>query len=221
VGNKGLDKESAEDSCDGFDLNGLGSASLNPLASLSPSLVESKQTALTTALDQLIGLGDKLGAGDQEPRVGDLSLIKDILDSLVIGEVERCETGRRVVCSRGGERGRLDHWGASEVVVDDGLAVGLVDSFGGHNVCMGIFFGEMKEREKGKELKMLKGKVKKLGGNTGVYSVQYQKKSCAGSYSVQLGRSHCVENRPETEDQWWGGFECRWEYGGRIRLQYP
>lgn len=134
VGHERLHEESAEDTSDGLNLDILGSAGLNPLASLSPSLVQSEQTALTAALDQLIGLSDELGAGDQEPRVRDLSLVKDILDGLVIGEVEGGETRRGVVCCRGGERAGLDHWGASEVVVDDSLAVGLGDRFGGHDV---------------------------------------------------------------------------------------
>lgn len=134
MGHEGLHEESAEDTGDGLNLNVLGGARLNPLAGLSPSLVQSEQTALTAALDQLIGLSDELGAGDEEPRVSDLSLVKDILDGQVIGEVEGGETGRGVVCCRGGERAGLDHRGAGEVVVDDSLAVGLGDRFGGHDV---------------------------------------------------------------------------------------
>jgi hypothetical protein len=40
------------------------------------------------------------------------------------------------VCCRCGERSGLDDGGAGEVVVEDGLAVGLEDGFGRH--CGGV-----------------------------------------------------------------------------------
>lgn len=134
VGNHRLNEEVAEDTNDVLDLNVLASAGLNPLTGLSPSLVEGKQTALTTTLDQLIGLRNKLSTGGEQPWVGDLSLVKDILDGLVFREVEGGETRRRVVCSRRRQRRRLNDGGASKVIVEDGLAVGLEDRLGGHDV---------------------------------------------------------------------------------------
>jgi hypothetical protein len=127
VGNHRLNEELAQDT--GNVLNGdlLGGAGLNPLPSLSPGLVEGEEAGLASTLDQLIGLSDELGAGHEQPWVGDLGLVEDILDGLVFGEVEGGETRRRVVCGGRRERGRLDDGSASEVVVEDGLAVGLED----------------------------------------------------------------------------------------------
>lgn len=132
VRNEGLDEELTEDTSDGLNLDFLCSTSLNPFPSLSPGLVETKETALSTALDQLVGFGNELGAGSEEPRVGDLSLVKDILHSKVVGEVERGESGRRVVGGGGRERSRLDDGSASEVVVEDGLSVGLENGLSRH-----------------------------------------------------------------------------------------
>lgn len=134
VRNEGLDKELTEDTSDGLNLNVLRGTSLNPFPGLGPSLVETEKTALTTALDQLVGFGDELGAGSQEPRVGNLSLVEDILHSKVVGEVDGGESGRRVVGGGGRERSRLDDGSASEVVVEDGLSIGLENGLGGHCV---------------------------------------------------------------------------------------
>lgn len=147
---EGLDQELAEDTSDGLDLYILSGTGLNPVPGLSPGLVQGEQTALTPTLDQLIGFGDELSAGGQEPREGDLSLVEDILDGLVIGEVKGGEAGRRVVCCGGRERSRLDHLGASEVVVEDGLAVGLEDRFGGHDVMIELRERCVRERGRGK-----------------------------------------------------------------------
>jgi hypothetical protein len=127
VGNHGLNEEVTENTNDVLNLDILASAGLNPLTSLSPGLVQGKQTALTTALDQLIGLRDELGAGGKQPWVVDLSLVKDILGGLILGEVKGGQTRRRVVCGGARERRGLDNGGTSEVVVEDGLAVGLED----------------------------------------------------------------------------------------------
>ena len=135
MGHERLNEELTQDTGDSLNLDVLGSTSLNPLTGLSPGLVQSEETALATTLDQLIGLRNELGAGHQQPRVGDLSLVEHILDGLVIGEVEGGETSRRVVCCRGRERGGLDHRSASKVVVEDGLTIGLEDRLGGHD-CM-------------------------------------------------------------------------------------
>jgi hypothetical protein len=134
VRNEGLNQELTEDTSDGLNLDILGGTCLNPLTGLSPGLVEGEQTALTPTLDQLIGLRNELGTGGEEPRESDLSLVEDILHSLVLREVQRGQTSRRVVCCGGRERGRLDNGSASEVEVEDGLAVGLENRFGGHDV---------------------------------------------------------------------------------------
>lgn len=157
-----LNQELAENTGDGLNLDILSGTSLNPVPGLSPGLVQGEQTALTPTLDQLIGFGDELGAGGQKPREGDLRLVEDILDGLVIGEVKGGEAGRRVVCSGGRERSRLDDRGASEVVVEDGLAVGLEDRFGGHDVMM-VIKGKMREREREKEGDITEGKKERLG----------------------------------------------------------
>jgi hypothetical protein len=201
-----LNQELTEDTGDGLNLNILGGTSLNPIPGLSPGLVQGEQTALAATLDQLIGFGNELGAGGQEPREGDLSLVEDILNSLVIGEVKGGETSRRVVCCGGRKRGRLNDLGASEVVVEDGLAVGLEDRFGGHDMCVCVYeeLRENERREERQEGMILSWKVRerrgKGGKGSGVYSV-HKKKSCSGDYSVQLGRSHLLRAKNRREDQ--------------------
>lgn len=147
VRNEGLDEELTEDTSDGLNLDFLCSTSLNPFPSLSPSLVETKKTALATALDQLVGFGNELGAGSEEPRIGDLSLVKNILHSKVVGEVEGGESGRRVVGGGGRERSRLDDGSASEVVVEDGLSVGLENGLSRH--CEVLDIVKIKSRVEG------------------------------------------------------------------------
>lgn len=145
---EGLHQELAENTSDSLNLDILRGTSLNPVPGLSPGLVQGEQTALTPTLDQLIGFGDKLSTGGQKPREGDLRLVKDILNSLILGEVKGCEAGRRVVCCGGRERSGLDHRGASEVVIEDGLAVGLEDRFGGHDVMRLWEMGDGREEER-------------------------------------------------------------------------
>lgn len=128
-----LDQELTQDTGDGLNLDVLGGTSLNPLSGLSPGLVQGEETALASSLDQLVGLSDELGTGRQQPRVGDLSLVEDILDGGVFGEVDGGKTRGRVVGGRGRERSRLDDGGTSEVVVEDGLAISLEDRLGGHD----------------------------------------------------------------------------------------
>lgn len=130
---KGLDEELSQDTLDVLDLLGLAGSGGDPLLGLGPGLVESEQTALASSLDQLVWLCNKLGTLDEQPRVGGLGLVENILDGLVCGEVQRGELGWRVVCGRGGQRSGLDDGSASEVVVEDGLAVGLEDGLGGHD----------------------------------------------------------------------------------------
>lgn len=84
------------------------------------------------AYAQHVWLGDELGAGLEQPRVGDLGLVEDTLHIGIFGEVESRQPGGRVVRGGRGERSRLDYGGAGEVVVEDGLAIGLEDRLRGH-----------------------------------------------------------------------------------------
>lgn len=138
---KGLNQELAEDTLDMLNLLCLASTLSDPRLRLGPCLVESEKTALSTALDQLIGLRNELGIRLEEPRVCDLSLVKNGRDVLVLGKVKRGESRRGVVLGRGRESAGLDHRGASEVVVDDGLAIGLENAFRRHDVsCVVVPF---------------------------------------------------------------------------------
>lgn len=132
VGNERLNQELTENASDGLNLDVLSGASLNPFPSLSPGLVQSEETALATSLDQLVGLSNELSTGGQQPRVGHLGLVEDILDGTVFREVERGETSGRVVSGGRRKRSRLDDGGTSEVVVEDGLAISLENRLGGH-----------------------------------------------------------------------------------------
>jgi len=58
--NEGLDNEVIQDAGDNFDLALLIHALLNPLHNFGPGLVNSQQARLSSALDQLVGLDDKL-----------------------------------------------------------------------------------------------------------------------------------------------------------------
>jgi hypothetical protein len=127
VRNEGLDKEMAEHTDNGLDLDFLCSTALNPLPRLSPGLVQSEETALASSLDQLIWFSHELGSGHQQPWVCDLSLVENVLYGKVVGEVQRGESGRGVVGSGRRKRSRLDDGGTSEVVVENGLAIGFED----------------------------------------------------------------------------------------------
>jgi len=129
-----LDQELPEDAFCVLNLLDLAGALSNPGPRLSPGLVKAKQAALATTLDQLIGLCDELGALVEEPRVGDLGLVEDIVHVGVLGEVQGGESGRRVVLLARGKRARLDDGSPREVIVDDGLAIGFEDALRRH-VC--------------------------------------------------------------------------------------
>ena len=94
---KGLDEKLAEDTLDMLNLLGLASALSDPGLCFRPGLVQSKEAALASALDELIGLCDKLGTGLEEPRVGGLGLVKDAIDVDALGEVQRGEARWRIV----------------------------------------------------------------------------------------------------------------------------
>ena len=100
MGHERLDKELAKDALCVLDLLSLTGALSNPGLGLSPGLVESKETALATALDQLIGLGDEAGAILEEPRVGDLSLVENAVHIGILSEVEGSKSGGRIVLGR-------------------------------------------------------------------------------------------------------------------------
>lgn len=120
-----LDKELPENADDALDLLILASTLGNPGLGLRPRLVEGQETTLTSTLDELIGLRDEFGAGLEQPRVGDLSLVQDISDIGILSKVQRCQSRRRVVLGGLGKRAGLEDGGTGEVVVDDGLAIGL------------------------------------------------------------------------------------------------
>lgn len=137
VRHKGLDEKVTEDTSGVLNLLLLGGTLGDPGLGVGPGLVEGEEAALATALDELVGLCDKLGAVLEEPRVGDLGLVKDVGDVGVLGEAQGGEPGGGVVLGGLGERAGLDGGGAGEVVVEDGLAVGLEDCLGRHvEVCV-------------------------------------------------------------------------------------
>lgn len=127
-----LDEEVSQDTGDVLDLLLLGGTLSNPGLGLRPGLVQGKQTTLAAALDQLIRLSDELGAGLEKPGVGDLGLVENVLDVDIVGEVQRSQSRRSVVLGRDRQRAGLNGRSAGEVVVEDGLAVGLENRLGGH-----------------------------------------------------------------------------------------
>lgn len=131
---EGLNEELSQDALCVLNLLCLASPRGNPGLGLGPCLVEGQQTALTPALDKLVGLRDELQAGSKEPGVGDLSLVEHTVDVCVLCKVERCKSGRGVVLRLRGERAGLDDRSAGEVVVEDGLAIGLEDCLRRHGV---------------------------------------------------------------------------------------
>lgn len=132
VRNERLDKEVSQDTSSVLNLLFLASSLCNPGLGFGPRLVQRQKTTLASALDELIGLCDELGAVLEEPRVGDLGLVQDILNVGILGEVQRSQSRRRVVLGWSWERAGLDDGSTSEVVVEDGLAVGLENCLGGH-----------------------------------------------------------------------------------------
>lgn len=127
-----LNEELSEDTLCVLNLLHLTGTLSNPRLGLSPGLIQSKQAALTTALDELIRLCDKASAIVEQPGVCDFSLVEDSVDVGILREVERGESGRRVVLGRGRERAGLDDGCPGEVVVDDGLAIGFENALGRH-----------------------------------------------------------------------------------------
>lgn len=78
---------------------------------------------------------------------------------------------------------------------------------------MYVYFLGIEEKDGGGgELKLLKRKVKKVRRNTGVYSVQYQKKVVLELTAYNSAGPTNVENRPEHTVNG-GGSDLRWENG--------
>ena len=130
---KRLDQKVPQDAVDGLYSLLLLCAWLNPRPRLGPRLVQGQETALASPLDQLIRLRDEFGAGNEQPRVLGLCGIEHPLHVCVLGEIERGELGGRVVGGRLWQRRWLDERCSCEVVIEDGLAVGLENRLGGHD----------------------------------------------------------------------------------------
>jgi hypothetical protein len=105
-----LNQKLAEDSNNCLDLLGFASPLSNPCFSFWPSLVQCKQTALASSLDELIWLCNKLGAWLEEPRVCVLGLVKNSRDLGVFWEIERGEFWRRIMRCGFGEWRWLNNW---------------------------------------------------------------------------------------------------------------
>jgi len=132
MGNEGLDQERPQNADRVLDLLRLAGALSNPRPRLGPRLVEGQQTALAAALDELIGLRDEPGTGLEQPGICLLGLVEDGVDVGALRKAQRRKFRRRVVLGRRRQRTRLDHWSPGEVIVEDGLAVGLVDALRRH-----------------------------------------------------------------------------------------
>lgn len=130
-----LDKELSEDTSDVLNLLFLASSCFNPCSCFVPSLVQGEETALSSSLDQLIWLSDKLGTWCLEEWKCGLGLIEDGADLLVLWEVDRGQLSWRVVCARRLQWCWLDDWCSSKVVVEDGLAISFKNRFGSHGEC--------------------------------------------------------------------------------------
>lgn len=127
MGNERLHEESPQVTFNVLDLLDLVCALSDPLLGLRPGSVQLEQTGLASPLDKLVGLCDEFGTGSEKEGESGLSSVKNALNVVAIGELDGGELCGRVVGGLCGQRGGLDHRRASEVVVEDGLAVGLED----------------------------------------------------------------------------------------------
>lgn len=142
VGNKWLDEEVPQHALDVLDLDGLVGALGDPGLGVGPGGIELEQAGLASPLDELVGLCDKLGAGGEQEGIGGLGAVEDTVDVVALLEAEDGEFGGRVVGGLGRQRGGLEKGRAGEVVVENGLAVGLEDGLGGHGGgCIGCSTG--------------------------------------------------------------------------------
>lgn len=157
VGNERLNEESPQVTLNVLDLLNLVRARSNPLLRLLPGSVKLEQTRLASSLDKLIGLCDELGTGSEEERVGGLGGVEDALDVVALSEGDGGELRGRVVDSLCGERSGLDDGRASEVVVEDGLAVGLEDGLCGHCVWLLLWGGDSRRAAQEKSVSKRNG----------------------------------------------------------------
>jgi hypothetical protein len=127
VGHKRLNEESPQVTLDVLDLLELVCALCNPCLGIGPGSVQLEQTRLASPLDELIGLCDELSARCEKEGECGLGGVKNALNVVTILESDGGKLCRRVVGGLCGKRSGLDHRRASEVVVEDGLAVGLED----------------------------------------------------------------------------------------------
>lgn len=132
MGNERLNEESPQVTLDVLDLLELVCALSNPLLRLGPGSVQLEEARLASPLDELIGLCDELGTGSEKEGECGLSGVEDALNVVAILEGDGGELCGRVVGCLCGKRSGLDHRRAGEVVVEDGLAVGLEDRLCGH-----------------------------------------------------------------------------------------
>jgi hypothetical protein len=88
MGHEGLDEELPQHTIDRLDALRLARPLRDPRLRLGPLLVQRKETALASPLDQLVGLCDEPGAGLQQPWVCGLGLVEDAADVCVSGEVQ-------------------------------------------------------------------------------------------------------------------------------------
>ena len=85
---KRLNQEISKDALNVLNLLRLPGSLSNPSPRLRPGLVQSEQTALASALDELIRLRDELDTGLEEPWVCDLGLVENGIDVGILGEVQ-------------------------------------------------------------------------------------------------------------------------------------
>lgn len=93
-----LDQELSQNTDNSLHLLRLASSRSNPGLRLWPCLVQGKETALASSLDELIGLRNELRTGSEEPWICDLGLVENGRNLSILREVERGELWRRVVC---------------------------------------------------------------------------------------------------------------------------
>ena len=104
-------------------LLGLACPLLNPLLGLVPGLVEREEASLSTALDELIGLGDEFC---REDPAGDLSVGGNGVRRRVPGDLRNL--GRRVDELGLDLRGGVDRGRTLEPVRENELSVVFTDS---------------------------------------------------------------------------------------------
>lgn len=118
-----LHEEIPQRTLDVLNLLNFVCTSGNPLLGLWPCGIELEQPRLASTLDQLIGLRNEFCARCEEEWVFRLCGVQDSLYIIAVCECDGCELCGRVVGRLWSERSWLDHRSASEVVVENGLAI--------------------------------------------------------------------------------------------------